>query len=241
MLDDIVKERRKKLELLKKAGIDPYPARVKRTHAIAEVLENFEKFQDFEQSKNLISLAGRLRNLRDQGKIIFADIEDESGEIQLVLKEDAFRRTRQKTLIFGGQFWIFGDFVSATGMLFTTKRGEKSMEVHELQMAAKSLLPLPDKWAGLEDEELRLRKRYLDLIATPELRELFKKKTVFWETFRGVLKKEGFLEVETPVLESVPGGAEAEPFKTHHNALDTDFYLRISLGIAAQAASRRRI
>ena len=96
-------------------------------------------------------------------------------------------------------------------------------------MAAKSLLPLPDKWEGLEDPEIRLRKRYLDLIATPGLRELFRKKTIFWETFRKALKDEGFLETETPVLENLPGGAEAEPFKTHHNALDTDFYLRISL------------
>ena len=96
-------------------------------------------------------------------------------------------------------------------------------------MASKSLLPLPDKWAGLEDEDIRLRKRYLDLVATADLRELFRKKMVFWDTFRNALKKEGFLEVELPVLENLPGGAEAEPFKTHHNALDTDFYLRISL------------
>jgi lysyl-tRNA synthetase class 2 len=96
-------------------------------------------------------------------------------------------------------------------------------------MAAKSLLPLPDKWAGLEDEDIRLRKRYLDLVMTEELRELFRKKMIFWATFRDALKKEGFLEVELPVMENVPGGAEAEPFKTHHNALDTDFYLRISL------------
>ncbi len=226
MLEDLVKERRKKLELLKKAGVDPYPARVPRTHDIADVLEDFDKL---EKSKKSVSLAGRLRSMRDQGKIVFADLEDGSGggfgsKIQLVLKEDSL-----KDLEFWRSVLDLGDFVSATGTLFKTKRGEKSVEVGKLQMAAKSLLPLPDKWEGIEDPELRLRKRYLDLIATPELRELFRKKTVFWETFRSALKKEGFLEVETPILENVPGGAEAEPFKTHHNALDSDFYLRISL------------
>ena len=103
------------------------------------------------------------------------------------------------------------------------------MEAHELQFGGKALLPLPDKWEGLQDDDIRFRKRYLDLIAGEELRELFRKKTVFWETFRTALKREGFLEVETPVLENLPGGAEAEPFRTHHNALDADFYLRISL------------
>ena len=224
MLEEIIKERRKKLELIRKAGIDPYPARVPRSHAIGEALDGFAKLAE---AGKTVSLAGRLRSMRDQGKIIFADLADESGQIQIVLKDDVLKDAK------GLEFWRsvldLGDFVSATGVLFETKRGEKSLEVRGLQMAAKSLLPLPDKWAGLEDEDIRLRKRYLDLIATPELRELFHKKTIFWETFRAVFKKEGFLEVETPVLEALPGGAEAEPFKTHHNTLDEDFYLRISL------------
>ena len=171
-----------------------------------------------------MSLAGRLNSLRDQGKIIFTDIADETGKIQLVLKEENL-----KDFEFWRSVLDLGDFISATGQLFATKRGEKSMEVAELAMAAKSLLPLPDKWAGLEDEEMRLRKRYLDLAATENLREFFRKKMVFWDTFRSALTKEGFLEVELPVFENLPGGAEAEPFRTHHNALDTDFYLRISL------------
>ena len=224
MLDDIIKERHKKLDLLRKAGIDPYPARTARTLAIGKAVDDFAKLA---KAGKKISLAGRLRNVRDQGKIIFADLADESGKIQIVLKDDILKDSK------GLEFWRsvldLGDFVSATGVLFETKRGEKSLEVREFAMAAKSLLPLPDKWAGLEDEEIRLRKRYLDLIATPELAELFRKKTVFWETFRAALTKEGFLDVETPVLEALPGGAEAEPFKTHHHALDADLYLRISL------------
>jgi lysyl-tRNA synthetase class 2 len=221
MLDDIIAERRKKLDVIKAAGIDPYPARVKRSFEIAHALGDFEALV---ASVEQVSLTGRLRSLRDQGKIVFADIEDESGKIQVVLKEDTL-----KDMEFWRSVLDMGDFISVTGPLFATKRGEKSVEAHALQLAAKSLLPLPDKWEGLEDADIRFRKRYLDLIAGENLRELFKKKTVFWETFRTALKKEGFLEVETPVLENIPGGAEAEPFKTHHNALDEDFYLRISL------------
>src|ERR1700722_12808747 len=221
MLEDIVAERRKKLDAIKAAGIDPYPARVKRSFAIAHALGEFDTLAP---SGDKLSLAGRIRSLRDQGKIIFADIEDESGKIQVVLKEDVL-----SDLDFWRSVLDMGDFISVTGTLFETKRGEKSIEAHELQFAGKALLPLPDKWEGLQDEDIRFRKRYLDLIAGENLRELFRKKTVFWETFRNALKHEGFLEVETPVLENVPGGAEAEPFKTHHNALDEDFYLRISL------------
>jgi len=221
MLDEIIAERRKKLDAIKAAGIDPYPARVKRSFAIAHALGEFDAIA---ASGEKVSLTGRLRSLRDMGKIIFADLEDESGKIQAVLKEDVL-----SDLPFWRSVLDMGDFVSVTGLLFTTKRGEKSIEVHELQLASKSLLPLPDKWEGLQDDDIRFRKRYLDLIAGDNLRELFKKKTIFWETFRNALKRDGFLEVETPVLENVPGGAEAEPFRTHHNALDEDFYLRISL------------
>ena len=222
MLEDIVRERLKKLDAIRAAGIDPYPARVPRSFDISHALENFEAFASDPGKK--ISLAGRVKSLRDQGKIIFADIADETGKMQLVLKDENLKDF---------EFWHavldMGDFISATGSLFTTKRGEKSVEVTELTMASKSLLPLPDSWAGLEDEDIRLRKRYLDLVATADLRELFRKKMIFWDTFRNALKKEGFLEVELPIMENLPGGAEAEPFKTHHNALDTDFYLRISL------------
>jgi lysyl-tRNA synthetase class 2 len=221
MLEDIIAERRKKLDAIKAANIDPYPPRVKRSFDISHALSDFDPIA---ASGENVSLVGRLRSLRDQGKIAFADIEDESGKIQVVLKEDILR-----DLDFWRSVLDMGDFISVTGPLFTTKRGEKSLEAHELQLAAKSLLPLPDKWEGLEDADIRFRKRYLDLIAGEELRELFRKKTAFWETFRSALKAQGFLEVETSVLENLPGGGEAEPFKTHHNALDADFYLRISL------------
>ena len=160
MLEDIIKERRKKLDAIRAAGIDPYPARVARSFEIAHAIEDFEALAG---SSKKISLAGRLNSVRDQGKIIFADIADETGKIQLVLKDENLKDF---------EFWRsvidLGDFISATGSLFATKRGEKSLEVADLRMASKSLLPLPDKWAGLEDEDVRLRKRYLDLVATAD-------------------------------------------------------------------------
>lgn len=220
MLDDIIKERRRKLELIREAGIDPYPARVARSFEIAKAITDFDTL---EESQKKISLTGRLMSVRDQGKIIFADIADESGKIQIVLKGD----TLESFSLWQSALDI-GDFVSVTGPLFKTQKGQISVDVQALQIATKSLLPLPDKWEGIENEEVRLRQRYLHLAVDPEVRDMFRKKSVFWQSTRDFLIKQGFLEVETPILEAVPGGAEAEPFVTHHNALDTDFYLRIA-------------
>ncbi|GIW65251.1 MAG: hypothetical protein KatS3mg093_230 [Candidatus Parcubacteria bacterium] len=221
MLDNLIEERFKKLNLLKEAGINPYPAKTKKTHQIQDVLKNFNSFS---KNKKRVFLAGRLMSIRDQGNLVFCDLIDESGKIQVVLKKDNI-----SNLNFWKKVLDRGDFVSCAGILFKTKKGEKSLEVKNIQILTKSLRPLPTEWFGIEDEELKLRRRYLDMILNPETRELFIKKAVFWSTFREELKKEGFLEVETPVLEPIPGGAEAEPFVTHHNALDEDFYLRISL------------
>lgn len=221
MLEDILRERQRKLELLKKEGFDPYPIKVKRTASISEAQKSFTAWS---RSKKKLFLAGRVMSIRDQGKMVFLDLKDESGEIQLVLRADNIKNIK---------FWKSvldqGDFVSAGGVLFKTKKGEKSLEVKNFEIIAKSLRPIPSEWYGLEDTETRLRERYLDILLNPQVKELFYKKAIFWETFRQFLKKEGFLEVETPALELIPGGADAEPFKTHHNALDVDFYLRISL------------
>lgn len=220
MIDDIIRERLKKLEALKNAGIDPYPARGRRTHEIGDVIARFD---DLVAANEKVSVTGRLMSIRDQGKIIFGDIVGESGKIQVVLKDEGTENFDlwQSTL-------DIGDFISVTGLVFATKRGEKSIEAEEVQMLSKSALPLPDKFAGIEDDEIRLRERYLDLAMDAEVREMFRKKSVFWQSMREFILAAGFLEVETPVLEPVPGGAEAEPFVTHHNALDADFYLRIS-------------
>lgn len=221
MLEDLIGERRKKLEEIKKSGIDAYPAVSRRTLTVAEA---HKKFAALAKSRKKVSLAGRIMGSRDQGNIVFLDLTDGSGKFQVVLKKDTLPKF---------EFWKsvldIGDFISASGALFKTKKGEESLETKDAQILAKSLRPLPSEWYGLEDIETRLRKRYLDLLINPETKEIFRKKEVFWGVFRDYLKKEKFLEVETPVLESAPGGAEAEPFKTHMNALDTDFYLRISL------------
>jgi lysyl-tRNA synthetase class 2 len=221
MLDEIIAERLKKLSRLKEAGIDPYPARAKRSHRIADAMA---KFSSLSKSRKSVSLAGRIMGLRDQGGVVFLDLRDESGQVQAVLKKDDLKdfELLRQTL-------DRGDFISVSGPLFTTKRGEKSIAAKSAAVLVKALRPIPSEWYGLEETETRLRRRYLDLMLNPEVKEMFRKKTIFWNAVRTFLKKEGFMEVELPVLEAIPGGAEAEPFKTHLNALDADFYLRISL------------
>lgn len=226
-LDEIRKTKIEKVEKLRKAGIDPYPAVSERTNGISEVVNWDEgKWNDeqFNTNTTPVILAGRITAIREHGGLMFVDINDGGGKIQAYVKEDKL----------GGEFKTFselvdiGDFIEVSGLLFKTKRKEKSIEVEKWKILAKSLLPLPEKWHGLEDVEERLRKRYLELIMNPEEKELFVKKSSFWQATRKFLLNEGGLEVETPVLEQVPGGADAEPFKTHMNALDIDLYLRIA-------------
>ncbi len=222
MIDALIHERKKKLDSLRHAGIDPYPAKARRTHTIGEALGLFSALA---KKKRRVSLVGRVSGFRNQGNLFFLDLRDESGTIQLVVKKDTLKADYA---LFRDSLDI-GDFVEAHGILFKTKRGEKSVEVKEFSFLTKSLRPLPSELYGLTDVETRLRKRYLDLLTHPELRELFYKKERFWDATRAFMKKEKFLEVETPILEPIPGGADARPFITHHNALDTDFFLRISL------------
>lgn len=225
MLEDIIQERRRKLANLIKAGFYPYPEKVRRTHLIGEALADFA---ELEKSRKALFICARIVGMRDQGKIIFYDLVDETGKIQGVLKAENLEKNFQ---LFKNNLDI-GDFVEMGGTLFLTQKKEKSIEIKSLRPIAKSLRTVPSHFYGLEDVETRLRQRYLDILTHPEVKEIFVKKNIFWQAFRSYLIKKGFLEVKTPVLEAVPGGAEAEPFKTHHNALDADFYLRISLEIA---------
>jgi len=220
MLDDIIKERGKKLDALKEARIDPYPSIIKRTISIAQALK---KFLLFSVLKKQFSITGRIFGLRDQGNLIFLDVQDESGKIQVVLKKNNLKNFKlfKETL-------DVGDFISSTGFFFKTKAGEKSIEAKDVEIIAKSLRPLPDQWYGLKDIEERYRKRYLDIILNSEVKEKISKRCEILKIIRENLYKEGFLEVETPMLQPIPGGAIARPFITHHNALDTDFYLRIA-------------
>ncbi len=223
-LDEVRAERIKKLTILKERGIDPFVAKVDRTHTIALALGNFDALVAGEVT---VTVVGRVMVIRGQGAIMFMVLKDASGTIQAVFKEDS---------IDADSFTLFkdtvdgGDFVEVTGVLFTTQRGEKSVLAHSWRMVTKSLLPLPDKYHGLQNEEERFRKRYLDLLGQDELRQMFERKEKFWSVTRDFMKAKGFMEVETPTLEITTGGAEARPFKTHHNDFDIDVFLRISVG-----------
>jgi len=221
-IDELRKIRLKKLEAIEKAGLLAYPIKTKRTHKISEALKDFAKLS---KSKKEIILAGRIKSLRIHGGATFFHIEDGSERIQGFLRKD---RVGEKAYeLFIDNFDI-GDFLELRGTLFKTKKGERTIEVSDYKILAKSLLPLPEKWHGLKDIEERFRKRYLDLIFNPEVKKKFEIRSKIIQTIREFLEREGFLEVETPILQPIYGGAKAKPFKTHLNAFDMDMYLRIA-------------
>lgn len=221
-IEELRKIRLKKMEAIKKAGFSVYPERTKRTHKIAEALE---KFSGLSRTKKEIVLAGRIKSLREHGASAFLHIEDGTAKVQAYFKKD---RIGEK----GYQFFLnnfdVGDFVEIRGILFKTKTGEKTIEAADFKMLAKALLPLPEKWHGLKDIEERFRKRYLDLIFNPETKKKFEIRSKIIKEIRSFMEKEGFLEVETPILQPIYGGAKAKPFKTYLNALNMDLYLRIA-------------
>jgi lysyl-tRNA synthetase class 2 len=219
-LEEIRNERIRKLETLKKKGLNPYPAETNRTHKISEFLKEFKNLDEG-------TLVGRIMSLRSFGGSIFSDLNDGSDKIQVYFKKDDLGD--ELFNLFEENIDI-GDFIEATGSPFTTKKGEQSLLVSNWKIISKSLRPLPEKWHGLQNHEARFRQRYLDILLNPELRELFKLKAKFWDTTRSFMNEKDFVEVETPTLEITTGGAEARPFQTHHNDFDIDVYLRISIG-----------
>ncbi|HLM84357.1 MAG TPA: lysine--tRNA ligase [Candidatus Bathyarchaeia archaeon] len=221
MLDEIKEIKLKKLENLRKAGFDPYPEKTGRTMENKAAVDKYGELQDKQ-----IVLVGRVRSFRPMGGSAFAHIEDESGKIQVFLSKKNIDPEKYKLFVDAVEI---GDFVEVKGKLFKTKTEEITLEVSEWKILSKSLAPVPTEYFGVKDTEELLRRRYLDLMMNPEMRELFRKKNIFWQTARNFLAKNGFLEVQTPVLENIPGGADAEPFVTHHNALDRDYFMRISL------------
>lgn len=237
-IEEIRNNKIEKVKNLRKIGVDPYPAESKRTHTIYEALVSFDSLAT---DKTKLVLTGRIMAMRGHGGAIFFDINDGStyltsskqassiingrGRIQAYIKQDVVGRENFERF---KDFMDVGDFVEVGGFVFLTKKEEKTLEVEFYNILAKAILPLPEKWHGLEDMEERLRKRYLNLIMNPEEKELFVKKSCFWQVTRMFLLQEGGLEVETPILEQIPGGADAEPFKTHMNTLDIDLYLRIA-------------
>jgi len=214
-IDQLRKIRLEKLQKIKNLGIDPYPPRCLRQQTISQALKMMGK---------KVAVTGRVMAIRGHGGIQFFDLRDETGKIQLVFKKDKLATRNSQLAI----LLDIGDFLAAQGKVFKTRAGEISVLVSDFQLLAKSLRPLPSKWHGLKDVEERYRRRYLDLIMNPEVREIFYLRSKILTAVREFLDKEGFLEVETPILQEMYGGASARPFITHHNALDCDLYLRIS-------------
>jgi len=203
-----------------KAGINPYPAEVSRTHKNKEALDAFRKL-----TNKKIVLVGRIRSIREHGGSTFCHIEDGTVQIQIYLKKDKVGDKQYKLFL---ENIDIGDFVEVTGNLFKTKKGEKTLSVSKWRIISKSLSPLPSEWYGLEDVEERFRKRYLDLVLNKEIRDKFVKRSEIIKKIRKFLDENGFLEVETPMLQTMAGGTIARPFKTHLNALNMDLYLRIA-------------
>ncbi|MEI6498565.1 MAG: lysine--tRNA ligase [bacterium] len=220
---EIIEYRSSKASELRAMGTNPYPSKTNRTISASALCQ---KQDQLIETKETVVVAGRLMAMRGHGKLLFVDIRDESGKIQAVFRSDVLGEDKFKFI----SFFDLGDFIEASGTVFITKAGETSIEVHDSKILSKAIRPLPDSWSGIKDEETLFRKRYLDLMLNPEVKELFYKKAKFWQATRNFLINKGFLEVETPALENTAGGADAQPFVTHHNALDIDVYLRISMG-----------
>jgi len=235
------KIRLEKIEQLRKQDIEPYPTRAERTHTSAQVISAFETAEKTASEGHPVelkaTLAGRIRAMRPMGKLTFAHIEDVDGRIQLFLR---MNELGQERVDWFNNLLDIGDFVQATGIMFRTRTGEPTLHVHDIKLLAKAISPLPAakdeltesgetiRHAALEDPELRARQRYADLAVNPEVRLTFRRRAGIIHALREFLDEHGFLEVETPILQPLYGGAAAKPFTTHHNELDQDMYLRIS-------------
>jgi len=221
--EEIIAPRRQKLERLRSRGVDPYPACVQRTHTAQEAVD---LLGDSAASPDVVSVAGRVTAFRRMGKAAFLDLRDGSGRIQAYFKQESVGVQSYEMLLHEVDL---GDFLGVTGTLFRTKTDEPSIEARTFTLLTKALRPPPEKWHGLQDVEVRYRQRYLDLMSNPEVRETFITRSRIIRQIRQFMDARGYLEVETPILQSSAGGAAARPFVTYHNALDRQLYLRIAL------------
>ncbi len=216
-MDELKQVRVDKRQELMDAGLDPYGRKFEKTDSIKALRDNFEETR-------VVAMAGRIMLVRGHGKTMFVDLKDETGKMQLYIRQDAVGEELMT--------WIkkldVGDIIGVKGKLFLTKMGEPTVFVDEFEYLSKTLLPLPEKFHGLKDQEIRVRQRYLDLVMNDEVRERFQKRSLIIRKIRSYLDERGFMEVETPMMQSVAGGAAARPFITHHNTLDMDLYLRIA-------------
>lgn len=214
--------RAERLRVIKKAGIDPFVSQADRSHRVGDLLKILDETVDTDKT---ITLVGRVRSIRNHGGSTFAHLEDNSGQFQIYLKEDKLPAGAYQNFI---DFIDVGDFLQVSGAIFKTKKGEPTLLAADWRLLTKALLPLPAKWHGLQDVELRFRQRYLDLLSNQTVRDTFWLRANIVKAIRAFLDERGYLEVDTPILQPLPGGANARPFVTHHNALDTDLYLRVA-------------
>ena len=219
-LNELLRIRRDKLRELQEAGADPFEqVRFDRTNFTTDIKDRFEEMEG-----QTVRLAGRMMSKRIMGKASFADLSDRYGRLQLYVTRDALGEDVYK----GFKKMDIGDLIGIAGEVFRTQKGEISVKVTELTLLSKNLIPLPEKWHGLKDTDMRYRQRYVDLIINPEVRDTFEKRSAIVREIRRFMDDRGFMEVETPCLNTIPGGAAARPFITHHNALDIDMYMRIA-------------
>ncbi len=223
-LEEIRNKRIKKITVLEEKGINVYPAKTKRTHTLSQLHDSFD---ELEKEKTKVTVAGRVMSIREHGGSVFMDLFDGTKELQGYIRKNEVDEENFKLFL---ETVDRGDFIEIEGTCFKTKRGEPSVLATSWKMLAKSILPIPTEHFGIKDEDERYRKRYLDILLNKELRKRVERRSLFWKSARDFLLERDFLEVETPVLETIPGGAEAKPFITHHNALDLDVHLRISAG-----------
>lgn len=223
--DEIRKEREKKLTELKKQGVEPYKHRFEKRDKAIELQRKYDKLKPGEKTKDKAVVAGRVTTVRIHGKINFAHLQDFTGKIQLCIEESQSGRELSD---FFKKYIDAGDIIGAEGIIFKTQRGELTLLVKKLELLTKSIMPLPEKWHGLQDKEERYRQRYIDLIMNPEVKEVFLNRSRVVEAMREFLKARGFIEVETPILQPIYGGTNAKPFETKLKALDMKLYLRIS-------------
>ncbi|MFB4333255.1 lysine--tRNA ligase [Paenibacillus sp. CR_12] len=226
-LSELLQIRRNKLDELRKLGIDPFGGKYEREHHAGDILKQYDELskEELEEKQVEVNLAGRIMAKRGMGKASFAHIQDLSGRIQIYVRQDSVAEAQYEAF----SILDLGDIIGIKGVLFKTKTGETTVKVKELEVLSKSLYPLPEKFHGLKDVELRYRQRYVDLIINPDVQKTFITRSRIIQSMRRYLDSQGYLEVETPTLHSIAGGAAARPFITHHNALDMELYMRIAI------------
>ena len=222
--NELMRQRKEKLTEIRKAGIDPYPHQYNPTHTTSEIQNEFDDVTETPDENNRVTLAGRIMTKRDHGKSSFAHLQDSTGQIQVYVRRDGVGA--DSYLIY--KKFDVGDIIGVSGVVFRTRTGELTILADSVELLSKSIRPLPEKWHGLQDKQTRYRQRYADLIMNPDVKEVFIRRTVIVQAIRDMLNEQDFIEVETPVLQPIYGGASARPFTTYHNTLDQPLYLRIA-------------